>query len=85
MAVQLGKHVITKRALIHPKRGKTMPPKLPRLDMKKVKKVQLMRVIPIIPKQKQRSGYNSPQQQPKPTDRPTFIEYLLLALANGKE
>ena len=35
MAVQLGKHTITKRALIHPKRGKTMPPKLPRVDIRK--------------------------------------------------
>jgi hypothetical protein len=41
-----------------------------------------MRVAPItltqpITKQK--------QQHPKPTDRPTFQEWLLLALANGKE
>jgi hypothetical protein len=36
MAVQLGKKTITKRALIHPKRGKTMPPKCPKIDANKL-------------------------------------------------
>lgn len=43
-----------------------------------------MKVIPIIPKPKTNRGYNNPQHA-KPTDRPTFQEWLLLALANGKQ
>ena len=39
-----------------------------------------MKVIPIIPKPTTKQ-----QRKPKPTDRPTFQEWLLLALANGKE
>lgn len=35
MAVQLIKNKVTKRKFIHPKRGKTMPPKMPRVDIKK--------------------------------------------------
>ncbi len=35
MAVELRKKTITKRALIHPKRGKTMPPKCPKVDIRK--------------------------------------------------
>jgi hypothetical protein len=35
MAVELIKRTITKRALVHPKRGKTMPAKLPVLPIGK--------------------------------------------------
>ena len=41
-----------------------------------------MKVIPITPTTKPQTKQ---QRKPKPTDRPTFTEYLLLALANGKE
>jgi hypothetical protein len=36
MAVQLWKKTITKRALVHPRRLKAMPPKRPRIDASKL-------------------------------------------------